>query len=192
MPLGKSEAAEEQMIIDTWSGGHWFCQWRTFQTLVMIDWIITVLSVTFTYAVQSKPCAWFVNSPNPTDSRDVKTPFGWFVTRLDASISHGKWLHMYKKHSDAAVNGLKWHVHDETTVFTLKTMSDLRSRLASTLLSRFSMLALSREHFSIGIKPIKKLKTNQCQLLNREGKNEHPSNSKLILEQPCNITRHVS
>lgn len=84
---------------------------------------------------------------------------------------------MLKEHSDAAVDGLKRHVQDETTAFTLKTMSDLRSRLASTLLSRFSMLALSREHFPIGIKPIKKLKANQCQLLNREGNNERPINS---------------
>lgn len=84
---------------------------------------------------------------------------------------------MHKEHSGAAVDGLKRHVHDETTTFTLKTMSDLRSRLASTLLSRFSMLALSREHFPIGIKPIKKLKANQWQLLNREGNNERPINS---------------
>lgn len=87
---------------------------------------------------------------------------------------------MHKKYSDAAVDGLKRHVHDETMAFTLKTMSDLRSRLASTLLSRFSMLALSREHLSIGIKPIKKLKENQWQLLNREGNNERPINSELI------------
>lgn len=61
--------------------------------------------------------------------------------------------------------------------FTLETMSDLRSRLASTLLSRFSMLALSREHFPIGIKAIKKLKANQCQLLNKECNNERPISS---------------
>lgn len=133
-------------------------------------------SFIFTYVVQSKPYT-SVYSPNPTDSCDVKTPFGWFVTRLNGSNSCGKWLHMHEQHSDAAVDGLKRHVHDETTAFTLKTTSDLRSRLASTLLSRFSKLALSREHFPIGIKPIKKLKANQCRLLNREGNNERPINS---------------
>lgn len=47
----------QQMIIDTWSGGHWFCLCRTFQTAAMTDWIITVLSLIFAYVVQSKPCA---------------------------------------------------------------------------------------------------------------------------------------
>lgn len=36
-------------------------------------------------------------------------------------------------------------------------LTDLRSRLASTLLSRDSMAALSREHLSMGIRPMKRL-----------------------------------
>lgn len=44
---------------------------------------------------------------------------------------------------------------------TKQRLADLRSRLASTPLSSDSMAALSREHLSIGIRPMKRLNANQ-------------------------------
>lgn len=55
---------------------------------------------------------------------------------------------------------------------TKQRLADLRSRLASTPLSSDSMAALSREHLSIGMRPMKRLRAKQGLLVGRDVEHE--------------------